>query len=515
MTEQRARVEIPLNLRPDEFQILIVDDNKANLKLLGEILQMDGYKIRPASSGHLALLSIQAQKPDLIMLDIRMPEIDGYSICTQLKADEGTRDIPVIFISALEDVADKVRGFEVGAVDYITKPFEQAEVLMRVRTHLALSNLRKSLEIQNIKLEEEIDEREQAEEELRVYQTHLESIITDRTANLHQLIEELSFHNVLLITQQETSLDGILVFNDQGRVLSYNQRFLDIWQIPPEQTHVISSDWIRTHFTENISYHGDLDYFLSLLVSHSYEKSRSEFTLNDGRIVDHYSSPIINPEGRYFGRVFYFRDITEQRQAEKDIQEKTEELDRFFSLNLDLLAILDIEGRFRRINPEWEKTLGYSLNELLSLNILSFVHPEDMEATEQALEDLLEKKVTFNFINRVRTRNNSYRWIEWRSVVFGDLIYSAARDITSRKEADEQIQAGVQMLTRTQETFAALNDQIRNPLSIISIYSEECDECRGDRIRNEVMRIDEIINQLDKGWIESDKVRRVMQRYLY
>jgi sigma-B regulation protein RsbU (phosphoserine phosphatase) len=136
-----------------EADILVVDDTPANLRLLAGMLGQRGYRVRPVPSGKLALRAIASAPPDLILLDIRMPEMDGYQVCQRLKADEGTRDIPVIFISALDELGDKVRAFQAGGVDYVTKPFQFEEVLARVETHLALRRLQVRLEEANRELE--------------------------------------------------------------------------------------------------------------------------------------------------------------------------------------------------------------------------------------------------------------------------------------------------------------------------------------------------------------------------
>jgi signal transduction histidine kinase len=132
--------------------ILVVDDTVANLRLLVGILTERGYKVRPASNGSLALSSARTESPDLILLDILMPNMDGYEVCKQLKSDELTHEIPVIFISAINEVVDKVKAFTVGGVDYITKPFQVEEVLARVETHLALRNLQRNLQGKNEEL---------------------------------------------------------------------------------------------------------------------------------------------------------------------------------------------------------------------------------------------------------------------------------------------------------------------------------------------------------------------------
>jgi PleD family two-component response regulator len=125
--------------------ILIVDDTPANLNVLSAILGKRGYRVRPAINGALALKAAQKAAPDLILLDVQMPGLDGYEVCRQLKGDAQTRAIPVIFISALDDVLDKVEAFQVGGVDYITKPFQIEEVLARVENQLALHQQREEI----------------------------------------------------------------------------------------------------------------------------------------------------------------------------------------------------------------------------------------------------------------------------------------------------------------------------------------------------------------------------------
>ena len=136
--------------------ILIVDDTPANLRLLSEMLAGHDFRVRPVPDGALALAAVRAQAPDLILLDIRMPEISGYEVCEQLKADARTADIPIIFISALDAVQDKIRAFSTGGVDYVTKPFRVEEVLARVETHLALRKLQQQLQDANQRMAREL-----------------------------------------------------------------------------------------------------------------------------------------------------------------------------------------------------------------------------------------------------------------------------------------------------------------------------------------------------------------------
>jgi PAS domain S-box-containing protein len=144
--------------------ILVIDDTPENLALLSNILEERGYKVRSVTKGSAGLRGSQAAPPDLILLDIWMPELNGYEVCRQLKADDRTRDIPVIFISALGETIDKVKAFAVGGVDYITKPFQVEEVLARIDTHLSLRRLQKQLQSQNNQLRQEIKARLAAQE---------------------------------------------------------------------------------------------------------------------------------------------------------------------------------------------------------------------------------------------------------------------------------------------------------------------------------------------------------------
>jgi response regulator RpfG family c-di-GMP phosphodiesterase len=126
--------------------ILAVDDTPSSLRLLNDLLSAEGYRVRSAINGELALQAAIAHPPELILLDANMPGLDGFEICHRLKQDPLLRDVPVIFVSAMSDTRDKLRGFDIGAVDYVTKPFQREELLARVRTHLELHRLRHRLE---------------------------------------------------------------------------------------------------------------------------------------------------------------------------------------------------------------------------------------------------------------------------------------------------------------------------------------------------------------------------------
>jgi len=150
--------------------ILIVDDKIENLKILTKVLNKHGYKVRSVTNGKMALRTIHNHPPDVIFLDIKMPEMDGYEVCEALKADENTSEIPVIFLSALDEPLEKVKAFKVGGVDYITKPFQAEELIARIQTQLTIQQ-------QKHQLRKQIEEHQQTAEILYQSRTLLASLL--------------------------------------------------------------------------------------------------------------------------------------------------------------------------------------------------------------------------------------------------------------------------------------------------------------------------------------------------
>ncbi len=155
-------------------KILLVDDNPTNLQVLFQTLDGRGYNLLVAKNGEIALNIARKALPDLILLDIMMPGIDGYEVCRQLKADALTHDIPIIFLSALGDTKDKVMGLDLGAVDYVTKPFQPDEVIARVNTHLTIHRLKREVQTKHDELEDEL--RSVAEEQRKLLPGRLPAI---------------------------------------------------------------------------------------------------------------------------------------------------------------------------------------------------------------------------------------------------------------------------------------------------------------------------------------------------
>ena len=240
-----------MNAKNDEMvlsgDILVVDDEVPNLKLMTQLLAPEGYRVRPAKRPQLAIDSALAKPPALILLDVRMPEMDGFEVCRRLKQDERTRDIPIIFVSALRDVKDKVRGLEAGGVDFISKPYQEREVLARVRTHI----------------------------ELRSMQLNLEEMVASRTA---QVIEQQERFRATF----EQAAIGMAHVSPEGKFLRINQKFCDIVGYSREEMLKLSFQEI-THADDLES---DLKYVQQVLSreieNYSLEK---RYYRKDGSIV--------------------------------------------------------------------------------------------------------------------------------------------------------------------------------------------------------------------------------------
>ncbi|MBR8835577.1 MAG: response regulator [Stigonema ocellatum SAG 48.90 = DSM 106950] len=178
----------------EKANILIVDDNPTNLKVLSDTISSLGWEILIATDGESAIEQAEYALPDLILLDVMMPGMDGFQTCTELKKKSATQDIPVIFLTALTDQFDKVLGFSTGAVDYITKPFQLDEVLVRIQVHLKLRSLTKQLEVQNQELDKRVEERTKelsiTLEQLKQSQLHL--VQSEKLSALGELVAGVS-----------------------------------------------------------------------------------------------------------------------------------------------------------------------------------------------------------------------------------------------------------------------------------------------------------------------------------
>ncbi|MEO1622955.1 MAG: response regulator, partial [Cyanobacteria bacterium J06632_3] len=212
--------------------ILIVDDNTDNLAVLGKTLKGAGHRVRVAVDGESAVTLATAEPPSLILLDVMMPGIDGFETCRRLKEAPTTLSVPVIFMTALADSETKVKGLSLGAVDYITKPFNEAEVLARVHIQLKLQTLLQTLQTQNQQLQNEMTQRQAAEQALQQLNADLEARVKARTIELHRTLDDLNHAQVQLVQQEKLSALGELMagvaheINNPMGCIANNLRFV-------------------------------------------------------------------------------------------------------------------------------------------------------------------------------------------------------------------------------------------------------------------------------------------------
>jgi PAS domain S-box-containing protein len=416
--------------------ILIVDDETPNLQLLSELLGREGYQVRPANNPQLAIDSALAQPPKLILLDVRMPEIDGFEVCRRLKQDERTRDIPILFISALQDVTEKVRGFEAGGVDFITKPFQEEEVLARVRTHMELRNM----------------------------QLNLEEIVARRTA---QIIESEQRFRVTF----EQAAVGIAHVSLDGRFLRVNRKFHEIVGYSDEEILELTF--------QDLTHPDDLDADLELLKqvlngeieTYSMEK---RYYRKDGSIVwIHLSvSLVFDKEGnpKYF--VSVIKDISDRMQAEEALHQSHDFLKHLTSSVPDAIFSVKIPERIIEWANDSFNVMGYEPEDYVGKSTREFyANPEDYDKVGDLQQDArLKGKNMIRTEVMVLRKDGRVIPAELTATYFkenGKLehITALVRDITERKLAEDQINKAYteikQLQIQLQAESAYLQEEIK------------------------------------------------------
>jgi PAS domain S-box-containing protein len=313
-------------------EILVVDDNTYNLHLLRKILTMAGYQVQTASSGKLALLSVQSKLPDLILMDYNMPEMSGVEACQLLKADSKTSEIPVIFVSAFEENDIKVQAFEAGGIDYITKPINYREVLTRINTHLNNYRLQQKLRIQTEKLKQEIKERERANKKL------------------------IRFEHIL-----KSSLHEIYIFDsDKFYFIEVNHGAINNLGYSKAELQGMTPLDIKPEFTEQS--------FRKLLYPLQSGTEKKIIFTTVHRRKDQTLYPveihleIIAEKPPVF--VAIVLDITERKQTEDKLRKLAQAVEQ----SPESIVITNIEAEIEYVNESFIRSTGYSREEVMGQN---------------------------------------------------------------------------------------------------------------------------------------------------
>ncbi len=330
-----------MNIEPQKKIVLIIDDHATNIRVLIETLKIHGFETITARHGAMGIRRAQFSEPDLILLDIKMPEMDGYEVCERLKADEKTRHIPVIFISALSETFDKIKGFSVGGIDYVTKPFEEIEVLARINTHLSIHNLQKQLTAQNAQLQHEIANCERMERALQESEKQFQG-----------------YFDSALVGLAITSLEKGWIYANTSicKMLGYSL----------EELKKIS--WVELTYPDDLA--ADVDQFEQLLAGKidGYTMDK-RLIRKDGSILYSFISVTARykTDGSIDHIVATIQDITERKQAENKLHQQNEQL-KIQNEQLDAFAT-ELEKLQRKklyqLNQAYERFVPHQFLSLL------------------------------------------------------------------------------------------------------------------------------------------------------
>ncbi|MFB2897273.1 PAS domain S-box protein [Aerosakkonemataceae cyanobacterium BLCC-F50] len=419
-------------------KILIVDDQPSNLRFLSDVLNQKGYSVKRAISGELALKYAIAFPPDLILLDIMMPEINGYEVCRKLKENFQTKDVPVIFLSVLDQVSEKVKAFRVGGTDYITKPFQVEEVLARIENQLTIKNLQKQLQTQNQHLQET--------------QSLIASILN-------------------------SSLDGITalasVRDSQGNIIDFKYLLLNksAEKIKQRTGDYLVGRYLLKEFPGHRK-NGLFDAYVKVVVTgetlntkiyYKHENIQSWLQIIAVKLAD--------------GLAITFRDITSEKQAQEALRESEERFRAIFEQAAVGMTQLSLTGQFLRVNKQFCQITGYSESELLQLCWQQWTLPEEIYRCLIYINQLLAGKIgNCSVEKRLVRKNGQIKWVNISTSLVRDCegnpqyFIGIIEDISQRKEIEEALQ-------KSQRWLQAITDANPNLLyiytlpEISSIYS--------------------------------------------
>lgn len=413
-------------------EILIADDTLESLQMLSETLSVAGYDVRSVNNGSLAFKSAAIAPPDLILLDIKMPDLSGYEVCKKLKENQNTRNIPVIFISALHESFDKIQAFDVGGLDYITKPFQIEEVLARIQSHLALHFATQKIQLFNENLEQRVAERTKiiSEQNKQLLQEILdrqkiEIKLRESETKLRQISEYID-EVFWLINYDEA--DGVFT-----NVEYVSPAFEKVWHMPIETLYENRGEW------SNAIHERDRQRVCDAFQNQAiYGQFNEEYQIinpdGSSRWIHDRGYPIHNEKGQVYRVAGIAQDITSRKQAEI-------ERDRIFNLSLDLLFIADENGKLKHTNPIWIDLLGYQPNELENRLFWELIHPEDASLFTKCTSQLQQGQEINAVEVRCRCKDGNYLWTAWNIVPFlqENLLYGAGRNISKRKESEARL----------------------------------------------------------------------------
>ncbi len=412
-----------------QIKVLVVDDQPSNLRFLSKLLTAQGYQVYRAICGQLALNVAIAHCPDLILLDIRMPEMNGYEVCRRLKATAETEQIPVIFLSVLDEMNEKLQAFRVGGADYLTKPFQVEEVLARIDKQVGLQKLQQQLKEQNYQLQQS--------------QSLLASILNN-------------------------SLDGVVAYsavrNSEGNIVDF--QWLLINPAAEKFYGLLLNEIVGNNLLAELSQvrnNGLFDLYVSVV--ETGETVDREFSYEhepDTIVWLHIVAVKLND-----GLAVTFRNITDRKRAEIALRDSEERFRAIFEQAAVGIAKTALCGQFMRVNPGFCQIVRYAESELLQQNWQAITHPDDIEADREYVSSLLSGNIqTFSLEKRLLCKDRAVRWANVTVSAMREAngtpqyLICVIEDISQRKLVQELLQASLDTQTRYAEELTRSNAEL-------------------------------------------------------
>lgn len=462
-----------------------------------------GYEISIATSGEKALQLVELELPDLILLDIIMPGMGGFETCRRLKKLDSTKGIPIIFLSALSETSEKIKGFEIGAVDFLNKPFSPEELLARVKAHISIKQLERELlnanrtleervaartaELAdaNALLEEDIAEREQVEKELRESECRYRHVVDDQT-------------------------EFICRYTKDGMVTFVNDAFCRYFGCTSEEINNHPFNLIIPDDEQNLF----ASSFSSLTADHPIIHFERQELMQSGknRWQEWTNRAIFNEQGELIEYQSVGRDITDRKEMEEKLQITRFSLDK----SHDMMIWFDADGNIRDTSENVARILGYSTEYLNSAKITD-IDPYLTRFSWDLIWSGIKRDKLCRYESQFHTQSGEVIPVEIVLFIFfydnRGLVLLSARDITERKQIEDLKIKAYRQIDDNIEKFSILNDQIRNPLTILLSLASELDAPLTQRMEEQIWRINNLVSQLDKGLMHSEKIRLYLRKH--
>lgn len=436
--------------------LLIVDDDPENMALLLNHFEGSDFTVLVAEDGESGVQRAVYTLPDLILLDVLMAGIDGFETCRRLKADARTREIPIVFMTALADTASKQQGFRVGAVDYVTKPAEKGEVLARVRTHLAVHRLQNDLKAQNARLQQEVAERKRAEEELTRHREQLEELVAVRTAQVTRANEESRATQARLLRTlkfTEALLSAIptpVFYKDvEGRYLGCNRAFTELMGVTSASIHGKTVYDIWPSEQAEMYHRMDLELMRQpALQVYEFEVKDKEGEL---RSVIFAKDCFTDENDRVAGIVGAFADISEHVRAEQALRESEKKYRRLFEDSGDAICITTGEGLFIDVNRAALELFCLTREEVLG-GLKAGDLDVDPEAHRRLIGEVERQGTVRGFEAKLRKKDGTViDCLLTASPMFsdGETVQGyqiIIRDVTARKMMEEELKKSAETI---------------------------------------------------------------------